>query len=222
MYRLLGLILAVFSMMALGGCQTSRKEVAAPQPVLTVEEEPVEVEAWRGVATEQDAQLLDALPAVWKEALGEVRRRYRRALTAEGELLDPETRLKRPAPAPGTYRCRAIRIGSRSTKVPPWSVSRSGFCYVGVSGEQLSFASEIVGTRIGGYLWDVKEGDNLVFLGATVPARTKTAPPYGANPSLDWAGLVERTDEFHYRLTLPRRTGDNRLIVIELIAAPDA
>lgn len=222
MYRLLGLILIVSSMMALGGCQTSKKELAEPQPVVTVEEEPPEVEAWRGVATPADTQSLEALPAAWEEALGEVRRRYRRALAAEGGLLVPDTRLPRAAPAPGTYRCRAIRLGTRAARIPPWSVSKSGFCYVGVSGDQLSFASEIPGTRIGGYLFDVKEGDNLVFLGATVPARTKTAPPYGANEALDWAGLLERTDEFHYRLTLPRRTGDNRLIVIELIAAPDA
>jgi hypothetical protein len=181
-----------------------------------------ETEEWRNVASTADAQLLDSLPAVWAQALASARQRYRRAVAAESTLLSPETRLARAAPTPGTYRCRAIKLGARGSRAAPWSVSKSGFCYVGVEDNQLSFASEIAGTRIAGYLWDVKAQDRLVFLGATVPARVKTAPAYGTNAALDRAGLLERTGEYRYRLALPRRTGENHLVVLELIAAPDA
>lgn len=218
MYRPPGLI-PLLCLLALGGCQATRgADISKRATEVTVEE----TEEWRNVASEADAQSIDALQSAWAQALASARTRYRRAVTAERALLTPETRLPRAAPTPGTYRCRAIRLGARTAKTSPWTVSKSGFCYVGVEDNQLSFASEIVGTRLGGYLWDVKEQDRLVFLGATVPARSKTAPAYGENAALDWAGLLERIGEYRYRLTLPRRTGDNHLIVLELTAAPDA
>jgi len=220
MYRLLASVL-LLPLLVLGGCQTPRApDAEAPRPTAVVE--PEEIEEWRTIASPADAQSLDTLAESWAEALADARRRYRRAVAAEGPLLAPDLREPRAAPTPGTYRCRAIRLGARSPRVPAWSVSREGFCYIGVEDDQLSFASEIPGSRIGGYLWDVKEQDRLVFLGATVPARAKTAPPYGETPGLDWAGLLERTEDFTFRLSLPRREGEARLVVIELIAAPDA
>jgi hypothetical protein len=103
-----------------------------------------------------------------------------------------------------------------------WTVSRSGFCFVGVEDDQLSLTSEIVGTRLGGYLWEVKDRPGLVFLGAATPARGRSAPAYGDDPAGNRIGLVERIGEFRYRLVVPARDGDARLIVIEMIAAPAA
>jgi hypothetical protein len=201
----------------LAGCQKVPPEPVAARPVITVEEQ----EEWRGDALESDVATLDALPATWIQALAETRRRYGRAVAREGELLQPDSGLPRAAPAPGPYRCRAIRIGARVATARPWSVTRSGFCYVGVEGDQLSLSSEIPGLRFGGYLWETKDEETLVFLGGATPARTRIAMPYGESPASDRIGTIERIGDFRYRLSLPAREGDARLVVIEMVAAPN-
>lgn len=173
-------------------------------------------EAWRSVASARDLALLDGLAERWGQALAAGRAaNLSRRIAAEGALLAPETRLARAAPAPGTYRCRYVRPGGRK-----WISSAQGYCYVGVESGQLSLATELRGLRLGGYLWELKGGDRLVFLGGAVPAGTKTAAAYGESPSRDAAGMVERIGEFRYRLTMPEPSPAGGLTVVELIAAP--
>lgn len=196
-------------------CRTMPPGNSAPAEAKVVIEE---VEEWRSVASPRDAAALDALPVRWREALAAGRAaRLSRRIDAEGELLMPEARLPRAAPAPGSYRCRFVRPGGRR-----WVGSAQGFCYVGVEGGQLSLATELRGLRLGGYLWELKGGDRLVFLGSAVPAGGKTARAYGEDPSRDSAGLVERIGEFRYRLTLPEPSPTAGLTVVEMVAAPRA
>lgn len=197
------------------GCQTAPSDrPAAIAPTVVVEE----AEAWRSVASERDAAALDSLDDRWSGALAAGRAaNLSRRIASEGDLLTPDRRLPRAAPAPGSYRCRFIRPGGRR-----WVSSAQGFCYVGVEAGQLSLATELRGLRIGGYLWEPKGGERLVFLGGAVPAGAKTAAAYGETPSRDMAGLVERIGEFRYRLTLPEPSPGAGLTVVELVAAPRA
>jgi hypothetical protein len=194
-------------------CQTAppgRPAEAGPRVVLE------EAEPWRSVASERDALALDGLPDRWRQALAAGRAaRLSRRIAAEGELLAPEARLARAAPAPGTYRCRYVRPGGRK-----WVSSAPGYCYVGVEEGQLTLATELRGLRFGGYLWEPKGGDRLVFLGAAVPAGSRIPPAYGDDPSRDSAGLVERIGEFRYRLTLPEPAPGAGLTIVEMVAAP--
>ncbi len=206
----------VFCLAGLAGtaaCQTlppDKLVAAAPKAVV---EEP---EPWRSVANPRDAAALDALPDRWRQALAAGRAaNLSRRIAAEGELLTPEARLARGAPAPGSYRCRYIRPGGRK-----WVSSAQGFCYVGVESGQLSLATELRGLRFGGYLWEMKGGERLVFLGGPVPAGSRTPLAYGDNPSRDAAGLVERIGEFRYRLTMPEPSPGAGLTIVELVAAP--
>jgi hypothetical protein len=89
-----------------------------------------------------------------------------------------------------------------------------------VESGQLSLATELRGLRLGGYLWELKGGEGLVFLGSAVPAGAKTAAAYGENPSSDTAGLFERIGEFRDRLTLPEPSPGTGLVIVELVAAP--
>ena len=208
----------VFCLAALAGtsaCQTAPTgKPAAADARIVVEE----AEAWRGVASERDASALDGLPDRWRQALAAGRAaNLSRRIAAEGVLLDPEARLARAAPAPGSYRCRFVRPGARR-----WVSSAQGFCYVGVEGGQLTLATELRGLRFGGYLWEVKGGERLVFLAGAVPAGARTPLAYGEDESRDAAGLVERIGEFRYRLTLPEPSPGGGLTVVELIAAPRA
>ncbi|HEX8125374.1 MAG TPA: DUF4893 domain-containing protein [Allosphingosinicella sp.] len=194
-------------------CQTAppgRSAEAGPRIVLE------EAEPWRSVASQRDAIALDSLPDRWRQALAAGRAsKLSRRIAAEGELLAPEARLARAAPAPGSYRCRYVRPGGRK-----WVSSAPGYCYVGVEERQLTLATELRGLRFGGYLWELKGGEQLVFLGAAVPAGSRAPPAYGDDPSGDAAGLVERIGEFRYRLTLPEPTPGSGLTIVEMVAAP--
>ncbi|HYW14552.1 MAG TPA: DUF4893 domain-containing protein [Allosphingosinicella sp.] len=195
-------------------CQTAPPGARAPATKAVVEE----AEAWRSVASERDAAALDGISSRWSGALAAGRAaNLSRRIAAEGDLLTPDARLARAAPAPGSYRCRFVRPGGRR-----WVSSAQGFCYVGVESGQLSLATELRGLRVGGYLWEPKGGDRLVFLGGAVPVGARTAAAYGDNPSRDLAGLVERIGEFRYRLTLPESSPGIGLTVVELVAAPRA
>ena len=207
--------LCLLPVAAAAACQTAPPRPAGmPRPSVTVEE----AEAWRSVASARDRALLDGLGARWEQALGAARAAgLGRRISGEGALLRRDSHLARAAPSPGTYRCRSVLLGGRK-----WSGSPQGFCYVGVEGGQLSFATELRGLRVGGYLWELKSGDKAVFLGATVSAGGKTAPAYGEDPARDRAGLVERIGEFRYRLTLPEPSPGAGLTVVELVAAPRA
>ena len=200
---------------AASACQTvPPPRSGAAAPVVVVEE----AEAWRGIASPRDSALLDGVAGRWEQALAAGRAAgLSRRISAEGALLKPSERLPRAAPAPGTYRCRYVRPGGRR-----WAASPQGYCYVGAEARQLSFASELRGLRLGGYLWELKGGERLVFLGAAVAAGAKTAGAYGDNPARDSAGLVERIGDFRYRLTLPEPSPGSAFTVVELVAAPEA
>ena len=211
--RSLRLVYCLAVLAAATACQTvPPDEPAEPGPKVVLEE----AEAWRNVASARDLAALDGLPGRWQQALAAGRSaNLSRRIAAEGPLLAPEGRLERAAPAPGSYRCRYVRPGGRK-----WVSSAQGFCYIGVESGQLSLATELRGLRLGGYLWELKGGERLVFLGGAVPAGGKTARAYGEDPARDASGLVERIGEFRYRLTLPEPSPGSGLTVVELIAAP--
>ena len=207
----LRLVCSLAALAAAAACQKVPPPASAA-PKVVIEE----VEAWRSVASARDSAAIDGLTGRWSQALAASRAaNMTRRIAAEGDLLDPEARLAWAAPAPGSYRCRYLRPGGRK-----WVSSAQGFCYIGVEGGQLSLATELRGFRIAGYLWELKGGDQLVFLGGIVPAGAKTSAAYGENPSRDMVGLVERIGEFRYRLTVPELPPGTGLTVVELVAAP--
>jgi hypothetical protein len=209
----LRLVYGLTMLAASAACQTPPPDKSAGAPPRIVVEE---AEAWRSVASDRDALALDALPDRWSRALAAGRAaNLSRRIAAEGDLLDPQARLVRAAPAPGSYRCRYIRPGGRR-----WVSSVQGFCYVGVEEGQLTLATELRGLRFGGYLWELKGGERLVFLGGAIPNGARTPMAYGENPSRDAAGLVERIGEFRYRLTMPEPAPGAGLTVVEMVAAP--
>lgn len=211
----LRLVCCLAALAGTAACRTApTAKPAEAGPRIVVEE----AEAWRSVASERDSSALDGLADRWRQALaaGKAANLSRR-IAAEGDLLDPEARLARAAPAPGSYRCRYVRPGGRK-----WASSAQGFCYVGVEKGQLTLATELRSLRFGGYLWELKGDERLVFLGGAVPAGARIPLAYGEDPARDVAGLVERIGEFRYRLTLPEPSPGAGLTIVELVAAPRA
>jgi hypothetical protein len=140
----------------LHGCKTPSAPPPAEQPRAAVAAE--QVPAWRRAASAEDQGRVDQLSQAWEEALAEAGKGSKRALTAEGKLLDPGAGLPRPAPAPGSYMCRLIQLGSTSPRIRPFAAAKPVFCYVGVDPDgRLWLAKQTGPFRRQGYLWDDRD-----------------------------------------------------------------
>lgn len=164
-----------------------------------------------------DRDRIDRLDQAWRDGLAEARARSAAQLRSLGALLEPGAALPHPAPPPGSYRCRVVRLGGgRGITVYP-----SYFCYVGGEGALLSFTKQTGSERVAGYLF--ADGDRrLVFLGAVAQGAEGTPPAYGTDPDRDVVGVAERVGPFLYRLVMPRPSGGARLDVLELVPAVPA
>lgn len=186
---------------------------AGPRPAAAIEAG----EEWRDLALSADSTVIDSLPRLWADALAEARAKgFSRRLRGAGAALDPAAGLARAAPAPGPYRCRHYRVGAA------FSVSREGFCFVGLADGALSLTTALTARRVGGHLWESDDGRRAVFLGAAIPRGSDTAPAYGDTGTASAVGLLERVGEMRYRLALAAPPESKTIEVIELVPAPPA
>lgn len=204
--------LALLSILALAGCATH-----GPRPTGIVEAPPPEPTGWRAVATAADQKRLAAFPALWARALAGVPARQRAKLKAEGPLVDPAVALELPAPPPGPYRCRLIRLGGRDG----FRSFAPDFCYIEGDATRLSFTKQTGSSLPGGWLHR-DSATRLVFLGALPLAGARGVPLYGRHPAQDVAGVVERVSPFRWRLALTRAGGTGSLDLYELVPVPPA
>jgi hypothetical protein len=205
---------ALTALLLAGGCvKPAEKPAPAPAPVVEIVPEP----EWRTVASDSDLQRIERTGAAWVEALEEARSAgFARAIEGEGPLLDPQASLPRPAPSPGPYRCRMIKLGTQG-KIPAFNAFKPFFCYVEVQDNQLNIVKQTGSQRPAGWLYDDDDKNRLVFLG-TLALGTEDAPlPYGSNPERDMAGVLERVAPFRYRLVIPWPRQESKLDVIELV-----
>ncbi|QDZ07263.1 DUF4893 domain-containing protein [Sphingomonas panacisoli] len=200
-------------MTLLGGCASVPvKPVAAvsdPAPV-----EPV-LTGWRATASATDRARIDALPGLWKQALGQIPARLRGKVTAEGALLEPAGALTLPELSPGNYLCRLIRLGGQRGYVS----FKPDFCYITDEGEKRTFTKQTGTALPGGWLFadtDMRQ----VFLGTNRATAAGTAPPYGDDPSRDIAAVIERVAPFRWRMVVPHGSGGDVLDIYELVPIP--
>lgn len=204
----------------LHGCNTA-KPVESVQPARNVVVE--DVPAWMQTASGADQARLGQLGRAWADALAEARKAgFRRAIAAEGRLLEPGAALPRPAPAPGSYLCRLIQIGSTAARGRAFSAAaRPDFCYVGVDDRGRLWLEKQTGAlRRQGYLWDDWNPNRMVFLGSLAAAEKDRPPTYGVIPGRDRIGVLERIGPLRFRLVTPAPGGRYKLEVLELTPAP--
>jgi hypothetical protein len=208
-----GLVFALAAASATAGCQT-----AADRPGLraSVEVSGDERPDWQSVASGQDAQLIADLDAAWREALADAGKQA----AGEGALLDPAAALARPAPSPGSYMCRLVRLGSAKPRDPGFQAFKPFFCHVGVNGDQLSITKQTGSERPAGYLWDDVSNKRMIFLGSLALGTEDSPLSYGDDPARDMAGVFERIGPLRFRLVVPRPRETAKLDVIELVPAP--
>jgi len=213
------LMLAAIAL-AVPGCAPTGSKVRPPQATVTVEPEG-KSHAWLGVATVADQSRLARIGLAWQSALADARRADRRAVEAEGVLLEPRAALPRPAPTPGSYNCRLVKLGKATARAPGIEKFKPFFCYVEVEGALLTIVKQTGTERPAGRLWEDDRADRLVYLGSLAMGEREKAIAYGDDPKRDMAGVVERIGPFRWRLVIPWPQSASKLDVFELTPVAD-
>jgi hypothetical protein len=202
------------ALLALAGCTTAPIEQTV-RPVVTAEL-PTKADLWKGVATAADQKRIGGLGLAWQEALAEAQKSNPRDVDIEGALLKPRTALPRPAPTPGSYHCRLIKLGRVNGKGPAFEKFKPFFCYVEVEGDLLTIVKQTGSQRPAGRLWEDDRPDRLIFLGSVALGNEEQPRAYAEDAQRDMAGVFERIGPFRWRLVIPWPQNTSKLDVFEL------
>ncbi len=185
---------------------TPRVEVSAPSAS----------DAWKQVATAADEDRIARLGLAWQEALADARRGNANDIRREGALLRPRASLARPAPTPGSYYCRLIKLGKATARSKPYESFKPFFCYVEVEGDLLTIVKQTGSQRPAGRLWEDDDPTRLIFLGSLALGDEQVPLGYGDDPKRDMAGVLDRIAPFKWRLVIPWPQSTSKLDVFEL------
>ena len=209
------IIMAAAALALLAGCQTQPKGTK-PRPVVSVEA-PTKADTWMGIASRADIQRLANITGAWAAGLADARKAdFLTAVREEGTLLKTGAALPRPAPTPGSYNCRLVRLGSTGKGKPALEKFKPFFCYVEVDGDLLTIVKQTGSSRPAGRLWDDDEGKRLIFLGSLALGDQEQPLAYGEDAKRDMAGIFERIGPFQWRLVIPWPQDGAKLDVFEL------
>lgn len=208
-------------LLGLAGCSLFQVRPKAVVPV-AVTLPPTKADLWMGVASSADSDRLRRLPTAWIEGLREARAaRFAAAINGETELLRPDAALARPAPTPGSYNCRLVRLGRANRRTPAFERFRPFFCYVEVEGELLTIVKQTGSERPAGRLWEDDSPTRLIFLGSMALGNEEQPKAYGEDRARDMAGVLERVAPMRWRLVIPYPRSGAKLDVFELTPVPE-
>jgi hypothetical protein len=200
----------------LGGCvkPAAKPPVAVAVPVVVPQ---TKADVWQRVASAADIDRIRRNSQAWTAALAGARAHgFRGAIASEGDLLKPNAALARPAPTPGSYNCRLIKIGNSTRKGPVFEKFKPFFCYVEVENNLLTIVKQTGSERPAGRLWEDDNPYRLIYLGSLALGDEQTPRAYGEDPKRDMAGVLERVGPFQWRLVIPWPRGSTQLDVFEL------
>ena len=173
---------------------------------------------WREVATEHDRERLREWRQAFAEALDEARGSGHAAeIAREGALLEPDAALPGARLPAGLYRCRTIKLGSRS---------ESGLNFIAYPEYRCSATPGEDGlmhfTKLGGSQRPIgriySEHDRRqILLGTLQLSDERQVLSYGRDRERNMAGIVERVGERRWRILLPYPHFESILDVIELV-----
>ena len=213
------LMAAASALILIAGCQQPR--AGAPRPVVSVEP-PSTADAWMRIASPADTRRLANVTGAWAAGLADARRAdFVSAVRGEGTLLKTNAALPRPAPTPGSYNCRLVRLGSTGRGVPAFEKFKPFFCYVQLDGELFSIVKQTGSTRPAGRLWEDDDPSRMIFLGSLALGDEQAPLAYGEDPKRDMAGIFERIGPFRWRLVIPWPQDGAKLHVFELTPVAD-
>lgn len=172
---------------------------------------------WKRVVTSVDMDRIKAWRTAFVKALDDAKAHGNQAeIASEGALLDPDAALGGAGPAAGEYRCRVIKIGTKSPAMPAYTVYPGFACTISDEGEVMSFAKTSGSQRPVGLIFP---GDDRrqIFLGTMMLGDETRAMEYGRDTTRDMAGAVERIGTKRWRLILPYPNFESVMDVIELV-----
>jgi hypothetical protein len=212
-------IFALPALALFAGCETQSAD--RPRPVVSVEE-PSKADLWMQIASAADQQRLANVTGAWAAGLGDARKAgFTTAIREEAALLKTDAALPRPAPTPGSYNCRLVRLGSTGKGKAAFEKFKPFFCYVEVEAELLTIVKQTGSTRPAGRLWEDEDETRLIFLGSLALGDEEAPIAYGENPKRDMAGIFERIAPFRWRLVIPWPQDGAKLNVFELTPVAD-
>ena len=213
--RRLAIVAALAGLTVIAGCTPKPKLPPGITPSVTVGPAP-KSDVWKQVATAADEDRIDRLGLAWQEALAEARKTNAIDIRREGVLLLPRAGLARPAPTPGSYNCRLIKLGRVSPRGKAYESFKPFFCYVEVENDLLTIVKQTGSQRPAGRLWADDDNNRLVFLGSLALGDETVPLAYGDDPKRDMAGVLERIAPFKWRLVIPWPQSTSKLDVFEL------
>jgi hypothetical protein len=206
---------AALALAALAGCAIKPKLPPGMKPSVEVGA-PAKADVWKHVATAADQDRLARLGLAWQEALAEAKKTNANDVRREDKLLLPRAGLPRPAPTPGSYNCRLIKLGKATAKSKPYESFKPFFCYVQVDEDLLAIVKQTGSQRPAGRLWEDDDSTRLIFLGSLALGDEQAPVAYGDDPKRDMAGVLERIGPFKWRLVIPWPQSTSKLDVFEL------
>ncbi len=216
--------LLVLGTIALGltACADLQRPRVAPARAVVLAPIPTKADRWLAVASTADADRLRRLGSAWEQGVREARAgRFSAALREEAELLVPNAALARPAPTPGSYNCRLIRLGKTDRRAPAFERFKPFFCYVEVEADLLTIVKQTGSERPAGRLWEDDVATRLMFLGSVALGNEEQPKAYGEDQARDMAGVFERVGPMRFRLVVPWPRSNAKLEVIELTPVAD-
>jgi hypothetical protein len=200
----------------LSGCAVNKPKLPpGMRPSVEVGPSP-KSEAWKAIATAEDQDRLARLGLAWQEALDDAKKANAADVRREGKLLLPRSALARPAPTPGSYNCRLIKLGKATPKSKAFESFKPFFCYVEVEDQLLTIVKQTGSQRPAGRLWEDDDATRLIFLGSLALGNEDQPLAYGDDPKRNMAGVLERIGPFKWRLVIPWPQSTSKLDVFEL------
>jgi len=197
------------------GCATKPKLPPGATPSVEIGPVP-KSEIWKQVATAPDEDRIARLGLAWSQAIAEARKSNEADVRREGALLRPRAALQRPAPTPGSYNCRLVKLGRATPKDKAFESFKPFFCYVEVDGDLLTIVKQTGSQRPVGRLWEDDDPTRLIFLGSLTLGNQEQPLAYGDDAKRDMVGVLERIGPFRWRLVIPWPQSTSKLDVFEL------
>lgn len=174
---------------------------------------------WRQVASTADASRLGRLDEAWRLGRAEAEDRgFAARVEALGPLVDPAAgQAGGLQPAPGTYRCRAVKLGTNTPGGPGYLEYPWFRCTIELTpGGDLILTKASGSQRTRGLLYPDTDR-RLIFIGAQAWGMDETGfPRYGRQPIRDQVGVFERIGPDRWRLVIPWPKVDSKLEILEL------
>ena len=175
---------------------------------------------WRQVVTAADAANLSRLDQAWRMARAEADDKgFADDVTALGPLVDPNAgQAGRLQPAPGTYRCRTVKMGTKTEVGLAFNAYPFFQCSVELTpGGDLILTKTTGSQRTRGLLYPDTDR-RLVFVGAQAWGMDETGfPRYGQMPERDQVGAFERIGPNRWRMVIPWPRVESKLEILELV-----